>query len=201
MIKLDHQHYSSKHFKKISGNFDKYEFSLLVKKSYEMALSLDHKLSSDLLEAEGMSGRKYRYFINNLIGLMENPRYLEVGSWKGSTACAAMYLNKCKVTCIDNWSEFNGPHLERDQFDGINLALPALDQTFILIVDDWNWPAPRKGTFDALSEADITISHSIEIFTCTEIENPENKPYLYFENSDWHNGYLIAVCHQSLLKK
>lgn len=227
-------------FQRLAGDFKTQELAQFIKKAYDMALSLEHKVSTDLLETEGMSGRKYRYLINNLIGLINNPRYLEVGSWKGSTACAAMYLNKLKITCIDNWSEFNGPkeiflnnvrmfsnsntdfriiesdfrgvdfnsigkhnvylfdgpHLEKDQFDGINLALPALDETFILIVDDWNWPAPRKGTFDALSNSDIAIIASIEVFTCTDIENASNRPYIYFENSDWHNGYLIAVCQK-----
>lgn len=225
-------------FHRMRGDFKSQELAQFIKKAYDMALSLEHKLSTELLKTEGMSGRKYRYFINNLISLINNPRYLEVGSWKGSTACAAMWQNNLKITCIDNWSEFNGPkeiflnnidkfsnsktdfriiesdfrevdfkslgkyniylfdgpHLEKDQFDGIKLALPALEETFILIVDDWNWPAPRKGTFDALSSLDIAIIASIEVFTCTDIESADNRPFIYYENSDWHNGYLIAVC-------
>ena len=30
---------------------------------------------------DGMSGKKYRFFINNLVRTVANPRYLEVGSW------------------------------------------------------------------------------------------------------------------------
>jgi hypothetical protein len=37
---------------------------------------------------------------------------------------------------------FDGPHHERDQYDGIATALPALERHFVLIVDDWNWPGP-----------------------------------------------------------
>lgn len=57
----------------------------------------------------GMSGRRYRRFINNLISSIPKPRYLEIGSWAGSTACAAMYGNQARITCIDNWSQFGGP--------------------------------------------------------------------------------------------
>jgi hypothetical protein len=70
------------------------------------------KIQSDVLELEGMSGCYYRCFINNLIRNIQDARYLEVGSWKGSTACSAMSNNKATITCIDNWSEFGGPKQE-----------------------------------------------------------------------------------------
>ena len=68
------------------------------------ALRLQHKLPDSVRLMSGMSGKKYRYLINNLIESLDDARYLEIGSWKGSTACAAMHGNKCKVTCIDDWS-------------------------------------------------------------------------------------------------
>ena len=57
----------------------------------------------------GMSGKKYRHFINNLIGKVNDPRYLEIGCWKGSTSCSAICNNDVVAYCIDNWSEFGGP--------------------------------------------------------------------------------------------
>jgi hypothetical protein len=62
-----------------------------------------------ILEMDGMSGKKYRHFVNNLISKIDNPRYLEVGCWKGSTSCSAIYNNNVIAYCIDNWSEFGGP--------------------------------------------------------------------------------------------
>jgi hypothetical protein len=41
----------------------------------------------------GMSGQKYRTFINNLVGFTEDARYLEVGCWRESTPTAALYGN------------------------------------------------------------------------------------------------------------
>ena len=37
---------------------------------------------------------------------MEDARYLEIGTWKGSSVRSAMAGNKATVVCIDDWSEF-----------------------------------------------------------------------------------------------
>lgn len=219
---------------KFSGNFHSNSYSMAIQASLFKALALDHKLRDEIVGMSGMSGKKYRYFINNLISLVPNPRYLEVGSYAGSTACSALDTNTLKITCIDNWSEFggpkdvflknisqysndsvqfqfleddfrkinyaeigkyniylfDGPHTEIDQYDGINIALPALDDQFILIVDDYNWPNVRNGTQRAMQES-LSIISSIEIRTTQNDEHPNKAA---FENSDWHNGYYFAVC-------
>lgn len=63
------------------------------------------KITNDIIAMEGMSGIKTRHFYNNLLNT-EDARYLEIGTWKGSSVCSAMCNNKAKVVCIDNWSEF-----------------------------------------------------------------------------------------------
>ena len=40
---------------------------------------------------------------------MKEARYLEIGTWKGSSICSAMCNNKITCVAIDNWSEFGGP--------------------------------------------------------------------------------------------
>ena len=158
---------------------------------------------------------------------------MEIGSWAGSTACSAIYNNKLLITCIDNWSEFDGPknsfftninansnkdtnfsfiesdfrtvdyssigkyniylfdgpHDYIDQKDGIVIVQSALDDTYILIVDDYNWSRVRNGTIDALKELNQSVVASIEIRTTDD----ESHGYLHGKNSDWHNGYFIAV--------
>ena len=69
------------------------------------------KVTPELLNMEGMTGKKTRHFYNNLMN-KEDSRYLEIGTWKGSSVCSAMCGNKAKVVCIDNWSEFGGPKNE-----------------------------------------------------------------------------------------
>ena len=83
------------------------------------------KITNDIINMEGMSGTKTRHFYNNLLNT-EDARYLEIGTWKGSSVCSAMCGNKAKVICIDNWSEFGGPKSEFlvnfEKFKGENEA-------------------------------------------------------------------------------
>jgi hypothetical protein len=212
------------------GDFEFNNTARNICTAFERALNIEHRLPNFVVKLVGMSGRKYRYWINNFISLQEAPQYLEVGSWRGSTACSAMVGNKLSLTCIDNWSLFDGPkedflrnieacknsetnfnfiesdfrkvnyesigkfniylfdgpHSEEDQYDGIKLALPALDDTFTLIVDDWNWEEVRDGTILAIKELQLKVHCSITIKTT---ENPQPS-----DGSDWHNGYFIALC-------
>jgi hypothetical protein len=183
---------------------------------------------------DGMSGRKYRFFINTLIGALTDARYLEVGTWRGSTLCSAVHGNKVRAVAIDNWSEFggpkdicmanvkrfmttensihiiegdfrsvnygdigtfnvylfDGPHEEQDQYDGLAMALPALDKQFVFIVDDWNWDKVRHGTFAAIARCGLRMLFSSEIRT--DLPKP-HKLEKAGKHTDWHNGYFISV--------
>lgn len=92
---------------------------------FTLAESRQSKISDEIKNIDGMSGEVTRHFYNNLLN-MDDARYLEIGTWKGSTVCAAMYGNKGTVTCIDNWSEFGGPKWEFiqnfEKFKGQNNA-------------------------------------------------------------------------------
>ena len=69
--------------------------------------------------------------------------------------------------------------------------MPALDNDFILIVDDWNWKRVRSGTVNAIKDNDLEIIASIEIRTMQE--EVWWAPDILGADSDWHNGYFIAV--------
>lgn len=79
--------------------------------AFEKAEKGESKITPWILNMEGMSGKKTRHFYNNLLK-KEDARYLEIGTWKGSSVCSAMCGNKANVICIDNWSEFGGPKEE-----------------------------------------------------------------------------------------
>jgi hypothetical protein len=226
---------------RFSGDPSASDLSRRVSDAFFRTLALEHKLPDSVLKMIGQSGRKYRIFINNLIGSFGDARYLEIGSYTGSTACAAIYGNTLQIVCIDNWSGsddritpgsggrekfhenigktltkkcelaliekdfreidyselvfaaniyfFDGPHEEKDQYDGVKLVYPVLDQEFILIVDDFNWLPVRSGTFAAIKDLGLHVNHSIEILTTTN----GSHPVLEMESSDWHNGYYIAA--------
>jgi hypothetical protein len=203
-----------------------------VRTAFERALANEGKVSPEILGLRGMSGKKYRKFINNLLEVIRDPRYLEIGVWQGSTFCSAIFENEVTATCVDNWSEFegpfdkfltnlakfkgksrvtfiekdyrevdfhhlgffnvylfDGPHEYQDQFDAVMMADPALDPSFVLIVDDWNWEEVRTGTMDAIREREYLIDYMIEVRTTRD----NQLPYLRAENSDWHNGYFIGA--------
>jgi Methyltransferase domain len=201
--------------------------------AFNLALAGGSGLNPAVLEMDGMSGKRYRMLINNLIHGLHDPRYLEIGTWAGSTLCSAINNNSVRATAIDNWSEFggpkaqflsnlerfqtpkakvsfletdfrsvdytqlgrfnaymfDGPHTAADQFDGIALVQPALDDEFILIVDDWNHTPAREGTLQALHKLNLSIVHCYEIRTTLDGSHPT----VARQASDWHNGYLIAV--------
>jgi hypothetical protein len=77
------------------------------------------KLTEDLFNIEGMTGRKTKHFYNNLLEL-EDARYLEIGCYKGSSTCASMYKNSANVVCIDNWHDF----ILNEQHNRVNKDIP-----------------------------------------------------------------------------
>jgi hypothetical protein len=56
-----------------------------------------------------MSGQSFRSLLNGYFH-EKSLSYLEIGVWKGSTICSVIDGNTVIATCIDNWTEFEGPH-------------------------------------------------------------------------------------------
>jgi len=75
-------------------------------KSVERAQASESNIAKAALGLEGMTGLMTRHFYNNLCSL-EGARYLEIGTWMGSSVCSAISNNKTKTVCIDNFSEFS----------------------------------------------------------------------------------------------
>ena len=82
-----------------------------VKNSLKNTNNYTSKITDEILRMDGMSGIKTRHFYNNICS-MNDARYLEIGTWKGSSICSAMCSNKITCLAIDNWSEFGGPKTE-----------------------------------------------------------------------------------------
>jgi hypothetical protein len=97
-----------------------------VERAFENAEKGESKITQEIINMEGMSGIKTRHFYNNLLN-RDDARYLEIGTWKGSSICSAMCGNKAKAVCIDNWSQFGGPKTEFIQnfkkYKGDNYAI------------------------------------------------------------------------------
>ena len=92
-------------------------YKSVIELAFQNAENNISKITNDIMSLEGMSGTKTRHFYNNLLNT-EDARYLEIGTWKGSSVCSAMFGNKATVVCIDNWSEFGGPkHVFLENFN------------------------------------------------------------------------------------
>jgi len=202
-----------------------------VERAFAAAERGESKLTPDLFQLDGMSGRMTRHFYNNLLNF-EDARYLEVGTWKGSSTCAAMYGNHAHVVCIDNWSLFQGPkdeflrnferykgendarfieadcfsvdvsslprfnvylydgdHSEESHYRALTHFYPALDDVFILVVDDWNWADVRDGTHRAIAELGLEVVHTREVrLTQDNRHTPKT-----LARASWWNGIYITV--------
>jgi hypothetical protein len=120
-----------------------------VQASLGDALESRGKLRANVLAIPGMSGKKYRLLINNLIERVDGASYLEIGTWAGSTFCSAIDGNKVRAVAIDNWSEFGGP---AGKFLA-NAALSCTTDTKISILsEDF-----RSVRFDALGTFNVYL--------------------------------------------
>jgi hypothetical protein len=78
---------------------------------------------------------------------------------------------------------YDGRHKYEDQRDAIMYYKNALSNEFILIVDDFDIPDIKKGTFDGLQESNININYKVEL----------NRTK-FNDRDTWWNGLLIAHC-------
>jgi hypothetical protein len=86
------------------------------------AINDKSKINDDILAIHGMSSRKGRHLLNNLCSLPDI-NYLEIGSWKGSTAISALYQNNIQnYTIIDNW-KICPPEIQQALFDNFDNIL------------------------------------------------------------------------------
>jgi hypothetical protein len=108
-------------------------------------------------------------------------------SWDKDNSCAPTFYNnlakfknnKSIVTIIEdqfrnvaagllgrfNIFFYDGSHEEKDQYDGIAWAMNALENFSIVLVDDWNWLKVRRGTMNALRDANVIIHYMVELRT------------------------------------
>ena len=76
-----------------------------VERAIEFAENGITKLTDEAFGVPGFSSRKCRIFLNTLCDA-PGTKYLEVGTWYGSTLVGAGYKNKGNFTGIDNFSQF-----------------------------------------------------------------------------------------------
>jgi hypothetical protein len=211
----------------------------LIESAYQTALKEDSKVCKEILDMDGMTGKMTRHFYNAVCSSPDT-RYLEIGTWKGSSICSAMYKNTGKFICIDNFSEFSqastrvellknlttfrgdtdvtfieensfevnlnelpkfniylydGDHSREAHVKALTYYISCLDDTFIFIIDDWNWYDIRYATKDAIEQLGLKVLYYKEICTTYDNTHPEpDNP----EKIKWHNGMGIYVLQKPI---
>lgn len=79
---------------------------------------------------------------------------------------------------------FDGDHSSQSQFDAITHYLPAMDEVFIYVCDDWNMETVQQGTLRAIEENKLQVLWSKEI--TTDHQDPIG----------WWNGIKVFVFKQ-----
>jgi len=79
---------------------------------------------------------------------------------------------------------YDGDHSYEAQKKAIKHYLPMMDETFILIVDDWNWKQVQVGTKEAIIEEKLKVLYDHTILTSGE------------DPDDYWNGLGIFVLKQ-----
>ncbi len=110
-------------------------FSKVIENSFRGAISGKSKLRDDVKKMKGLSGRKFRVMMNNLIKNFKDPKYLEIGSWLGSSACSVCYDNKVNITCIDDWSQNFSTDLDSKEIFKKNLKKFLNENISIQIIE------------------------------------------------------------------
>ena len=195
------------------------------------------ELGKEILEYTGYTGTRTRHFYNNICNSdeLKDIKYLEIGTWYGSSSISAVYKNNITGLFIDNWSQFEGEpkifkdsiskfkgdskvhivendcwkvdlkklnmgpfnvylydggHSELDHFKSLEYYYPVLDDTFIFMVDDWNWPNVRDGTMRAINTLNLKVLFRHEEFISSNdlVNMPNHKG-----KNTWWNGIGIFL--------
>ena len=126
-----------------------------------------------------------------------------VGVFTGNIKKFNHNLSKCSLIESDCWKVdieslksigpfniylYDGEHTYLDQYKALEYYLPVLSDTFIFIVDDWNWDAVQNGTNKAIEDLKLQIKFKHEIF----VEDTDNMPN-HSGKLTWWTGICIFL--------
>lgn len=83
---------------------------------------------------------------------------------------------------------FDGDHTREAQARALPHFLDLLSDTFLFIVDDYNWPDVQSGTEDGLN----TVAAKITVLRSRYLTGEKGQ-----DDEIWHNGLAIFLCEKS----
>ena len=89
---------------------------------------------------------------------------------------------------------FDGEHTELDHYQSLSYYIDILQETFIFLIDDWNFSHVRDGTMRAITELNLIVNFRHEIFISPH--ELKNMPSHEGKHTFW-NGVGIFVLTKS----
>lgn len=139
------------------------------------------KLTEEILNMEGMSGKKTRHLYNNLCSI-PGINYLEIGTWKGSSFISAMYQNNLNSIVIDNWSEFGSGSIKSEFLNNFNEH--CKDAKLNLIEKDC-FQITNKDIYEVFENIDIYLYDGAHDF------ESQKKAITYYK--DYFSKYVVII--------
>jgi hypothetical protein len=143
-------------------------YSEHIEASLENANRYISKCPTSILEMDGMSGKKTRHFYNNICSIPDC-KYLEIGTWHGSSLCSAVYGNNLRSVVIDNWSYHTG---DRDIFLQNISQYRGLNAISVVEKDCWN-----------VSTAEIGMKCNVYLYDGDHTSESHRRALTHFINS------------------
>lgn len=111
--------------------------------------------------------------------------FLEQNCFQVDTAALVEKLGGKKF----NVYMYDGPHQQDQHCKALTHFIPCLEDTFIYIVDDWNWQGVRHGTKKGIEDNKLKIEFETEIRSTFDNSVPPKKE----REENWWNGIYIAI--------
>jgi len=92
---------------------------------------------------------------------------------------------------------YDGEHSKNSHYKALLHYYECLDDTFIFIVDDWNWQRVRDGTFDSFTQLNLSILYQKEI----RLTQDDSHTPLPLAKESWHNGIYVAILKKNKVRK
>jgi hypothetical protein len=89
-----------------------------------------------------------------------------------------------------NMYMYDGNHTTDSHCKALVHYYDCLDDIFVFIVDDWNWPYVRNGTYESFKRLNLKVHYAKEIKTTNDDTHP---PFGSEPQQRWHNGIYVAI--------
>ena len=148
-----------------------------------------------IIKLDIMSGMRALHLYSNLSYYIKNPRYLEIGSWNGSSICSVLNNNEnLKVLCIDNWDVVGGKEdfiRNIEEFKGVN-EIEYLDIDYLN-----NVPANNSKFNIYVYNGDYLKDSNYKALVL--YYNYLDNIFIYIKN-DWNEEYVRDETNEAIIK-